>query len=318
MAVAPGTIDRRRCDTPAVDEPITDRPTRRPDDGGLERGFSAAVEGGEIGGQLSGAGPRTLLLHGGPGLSDYLADLAAELAESFTVARYQQRGMAPSVTGGTRDIEGHVADAVAVLDGLGWDRAWVIGHSWGGHLAMHVAVAHPDRVAGIVVLDALGALRDGGAAAMGDRLRRDLPDSARARLAELDAREERGETNAEEQMEGLGLLWPYYFAEPSTAPPMPTLRFDLDGYAAAWASVEEHWEGGTLERGLPNLKMPSLFVHGELDPIPAEESRRSAALMPAARLEILSGLGHFPWIESPGIVRDLMAAWVAASELVAG
>jgi pimeloyl-ACP methyl ester carboxylesterase len=297
---------------------MTDRPARGPAEGGVERRFSAAVEGGEIGGQLSGAGPRTLLLHGGPGLSDYLADLAAELAEAFTVARYQQRGLAPSVAVGARDVGGHVADAVGVLDGLGWDRAWVIGHSWGGHLAMHVAVAHPDRVAGIVVLDALGALRDGGAAAMGDRLRRDLPDSARARLAELDAREKHGDTNTEEQIEELGLLWPYYFAEPSTAPPMPTLRLDLDGYATAWASVDEHWEAGTLERGLPNLKMPALFVHGGLDPIPAEESRRSAALMPTARLEILSGLGHFPWIESPGIVRGLMAAGVAESELVAG
>jgi pimeloyl-ACP methyl ester carboxylesterase len=296
---------------------MTDRPARGAAEGGVERRFSAAVEGGEICGQLSGAGPRTLLLHGGPGLSDYLADLAAELAEAFTVASYQQRGLAPSVTVGSRDVEGHVADAVGVLDGLGWDRAWVIGHSWGGHLAMHVAVAHPDRVAGVVVLDALGALRDGGAAAMSDRLRRDLPDSARARLAELDAREERGETNVEEQMEGLGLLWPYYFAEPSTAPPMPPLRFDLDGYATAWASVEEHWEAGTLERGLPDLGTPALFVHGELDPIPAEESRRSAALMPNARLEMLSGLGHFPWIESPGIVRGLIAAWVAELELVA-
>jgi pimeloyl-ACP methyl ester carboxylesterase len=297
---------------------MTDRPAPGPADGRLERQFSAAVEGGEIGGQLSGAGPRTLLLHGGPGLSDYLADLAAELAEAFTVARYQQRGLAPSVAGGAREVGGHVADAVGVLDGLEWDRAWVIGHSWGGHLAMHVAVAHPDRVAGIVVLDALGALRDGGAAAMGDRLRRDLPDSARARLAELDAREEHGDTNTEEQIEELGLLWPYYFAEPSTAPPMPPLRLDLDGYATAWASVDEHWEAGTLERGLPNLKMPALFVHGELDPIPAEESRRSAALMPTARLEILSGLGHFPWIESPGIVRGLVAASVAESDLVAG
>jgi pimeloyl-ACP methyl ester carboxylesterase len=148
-------------------------------EGTVERRFTVPVEGGEIGGQLSGAGPRTLLLHGGPGLSDYLADLAAELAEAFTVAHYQQRGLSPSVTDGARDVEGHVADAVGVLDGLGWDRAWVIGHSWGGHLAMHLAVAHPERVAGMVVLDALGALPDGGTAAMSESLRRDLSDAAR-------------------------------------------------------------------------------------------------------------------------------------------
>ena len=52
-----------------------------------------------------------------------------------------------------------MADAVAVMDALGWDKAWVIGHSWGGHLAMHLAAARPDRVLGMVALDALGAVR---------------------------------------------------------------------------------------------------------------------------------------------------------------
>ena len=287
--------------------------TDGPAQGAVARPFFAPVDGGEIGGELSGAGPRTLLLHGGPGLSDYLADLAVELAGAFTVARYQQRGLAPSVTDGPRDIEGHVADAVRVLDGLGWDRAWVVGHSWGGHLAMHLAVAYPDRVGGIVVMDTLGALPDGGAAAMGENLRRDLSEAARARLAELDSHEERGETNVEEQVEGLGLVWPYYFAEPSTASPMPPMRFDLEGYAAAWASVEAHFELGTLERGLPALKVPAVFVHGELDPIPAEEARRSAALLPGARLEILAGIGHFPWLESPGILRRMLAGVIVES-----
>ena len=49
-----------------------------------------------------------------------------------------------------------------MLDHLGWDRAWLIGHSWGGHLAMHIAVAHPERVAGLILLETLGAVPDGG------------------------------------------------------------------------------------------------------------------------------------------------------------
>src|SRR6266540_6246960 len=95
--------------------------------------FRAPVPGGEIAGWVSGSGPPALLLHGGPGLSDYLEDLAAELSAVMTVARYQQRGLAPSVIEGDRTVEGHVADAVGVMDALGWDRAWAIGHSWGGH-----------------------------------------------------------------------------------------------------------------------------------------------------------------------------------------
>ena len=82
-------------------------------------------------------------LDGGPGLSDYTAPLADELADGFRVLRYQQRGLAPSVTTGPFSVEQHVADAVAVLDAAGAGRAYVVGHSWGGHLAMHLAVRAP-------------------------------------------------------------------------------------------------------------------------------------------------------------------------------
>ena len=102
---------------------------------------------------MSGDGPPLVLLHGGPGLSEYLLELAAELAPAFTVFRYQQRGLAPSVTDGDRSVEGHINDLVRVVDGLGWSKPWIAGHSWGGRLAMHFAVAHPERTGALVVID---------------------------------------------------------------------------------------------------------------------------------------------------------------------
>src|SRR5580658_760402 len=60
----------------------------------------ARVPEGSITGWLAGDGPPVLVLHGGPGLSDYTAPLAAELTDAFGVIRYQQRGLAPSVTSG--------------------------------------------------------------------------------------------------------------------------------------------------------------------------------------------------------------------------
>src|SRR5439155_320620 len=56
--------------------------------------------------------------------------------------RYQQRGTFPSDTGPPYAIEAHVVDAVAVLEFFGLAQAWAIGHSWGGHLALHLAVTH--------------------------------------------------------------------------------------------------------------------------------------------------------------------------------
>jgi pimeloyl-ACP methyl ester carboxylesterase len=244
-------------------------------------------------------------------MSDYLESLASELAGVLTTARYQQRGLAPSVVDGPLDVETHVADAVAVLDALGWDRAWLVGHSWGGHLAMHVAASHPERLMGLVVLDGLGAVGDGGTADLGPNLTALLSDEDRARVDELDAMGDRGEASEAEHLEQMRLVWPYYFADPATAPPMPAFRFHPLG-AVTWTSIEEHFKRRTLELGLPAFKPPALIVHGERSPIPLVEAERTAALMPQAQLAI-NRHGHWPWLEEPGLARSLIARFVTAA-----
>src|SRR4029434_11221261 len=113
-----------------------------------------------LAGLRAGSGPPVLLLHGGPGLGfDYLRDLADELAQVSSVGWYQQRGLASSAAEGPFTVGLDVADAGRVLDVLGWDRAYVVGHSWGGHLALHVAAALPERLLGVLAVDPLGSLR---------------------------------------------------------------------------------------------------------------------------------------------------------------
>jgi pimeloyl-ACP methyl ester carboxylesterase len=123
--------------------------------GDSDHEFAASVPGGVITASQTGTGTPALILHGGPGLSDYTAPLAAELDDTFSVIRFQQRGLEPSTTSGPFDINRHVADAIAVLDAAGASRAYVIGHSWGGHLAMHLAAQHQDRLLGLVAVDRL-------------------------------------------------------------------------------------------------------------------------------------------------------------------
>lgn len=278
-----------------------------------EREFQAEVAGGRIvGWRTDESGPPALLLHGGPGLSDYLDSLALELAGVLTTARYQQRGLTPSLIEGPRGVDTHVADAVAVLDALGWDRVWLVGHSWGGHLAMHVAIAHPERLLGLIVLDGLGAVGDGGMSELGPNLTAALPEEDRARVEELDSRDDRGEATEAERLEQMRLVWPYYFGDPGAAPPMPAFRMDPTAIET-WASIVDHFERRTLELGLPAVTMPVLITHGERSPVPPAEAERTAALMPDARLAIHAGRGHFPWLEEPGIVRGLIAGFVTDS-----
>ena len=271
--------------------------------------FAVETDGGRIAGWLAGSGPPALVLHGGPGLSDITEELAAELADRFSTVRYQQRGLAPSTVEGPHTVEQNVADALAVLDGLGIDKAWVVGHSWGAHLAMHIAVAAPERLLGLVAVEPLGAVPDGGEADLDRNLTAQLSPEDDARAHELDELLLAGEATPEDSEEMFRLVWPYYFADPENAPPMPAVTLSDDAYAGGWASVREHFESGTLERELPQLDLPALFIAGAESPIPVERSRESAALVPGARLEVLENCGHMPWMEHPGSVARAVAAF---------
>jgi len=251
----------------------------------------------------SGHGAPVLILHGGPGLSDYTAPLVTELDDAFRVIRYQQRGLAPSTASGPFDIERHVADAIAVLDAAGADRAYVMGHSWGGHLAMHLAASQQDRLLGLVVIDPLGAVPDGGEGDLERILSERTPPRLAQRARELDERAMAGKGTAEEALESLEIVWPGYFSSPDNAQPMPPIGLSVDCYAGTFASIHSHFEQHTLERALPAVTAPTVFVLGAASPIPPEHGIASAALIPGARYHVEDDCGHFIWLERPGAVR---------------
>jgi proline iminopeptidase len=220
----------------------------------------------------------------------------------FACIRFQQRGIPPTTLGGPFTVDAHMEDALAVLDGLEIGRAMVVGHSWGGHLALHLAAAFPGRLDGALIVDTLGAVPDGGGAALGERLLARLSVADAARVAKIEERETAGEATEDESKEALGIVWPGYFADPTSAPPMPDMRMSVTCFAETLASIADHFDRRTLERGLPRSTVTAHFLAGRESPIPFFESERSAELMPRATVEIVDDCGHFPWLEQPGSV----------------
>lgn len=110
-------------------------------------------------------------------------------------------------------------------------------------------------------------------------------------------------------MESFRLVWPSYFADPPSAPPMPDMDIAVGPFTATFASVKEHDEAGTLVRGLPAVpvEIAVLFLHGALSPMPLRASTDTAALIPHARVEVIDGVGHFPWLERPEAVREAVS-----------
>ena len=269
--------------------------------------FAAEVPGGSLHGWLSGGdGPRVLLLHGGPGISfGYLDGLAEDIGAGFQVAAYQQRGIEPSTLEGPFAVEREVADALAVLDALSWERAWVVGHSWGGHLLLHVAVAAPERLEGGLAIEPLGAVADGGYEAFEAEMLRRIPEDDRRRAAELDERAMRGEGSPEESLESLRLAWPAYFASPDHLMPFGDMRVSVPAYAGLFESLVA--ARPRLESALGGLELPLGFLAGAGSPMPHDQAAGATArAIPTAWLEVIEGAGHFPWFERPGCVRSAL------------
>lgn len=264
--------------------------------------FSTHDDGPLIGGLRAGDGPRVLLLHGGPGLGfGYLRDLAEELAHENDVAWYQQRGLAPSTVDGPYTVALDVEDARRVLDALGWQRAYVVGHSWGGHLALHLAEALPERLHGVLSVDPLGSVGDGRWPEFDEEMFRRTPEHVRERAREIDELSMAGAVDAELALEGLRLVWPAYFAEPDHAPPMPELQIATARSGEMVPSIMA--ELPALEAGLPEISVPVGFVHGSKSPMPLAASTDAAERIPGAWVEVVDGAGHFVWVEAPGAVR---------------
>jgi pimeloyl-ACP methyl ester carboxylesterase len=268
--------------------------------------FTVGAAGGSLGGWVEGEGAPVLLLHGGPGLSfEYLDELSAELGAGFRVAAYQQRGLEPSTLGGPFTIAQAIDDSVAVLDALGWAQALIVGHSWGGHLALRFAAAHPGRLAGALAIDPLGIVGDGGMAAFDAEMFARTPREHRERAQELDQRAMAGEGTREDNLESLRLVWPAYFADPENAPPMPPIRTSVAAYSGIIGEVT----AGTDEvaAGLAAAQVSYGVIAGAGSPMPwGLAARASAEISSRAFLTVVPAAGHFPWVEAPGCVRDAL------------
>lgn len=101
-----------------------------------------------------GEGREILLLHGLASTCHIWDLVAPRLAEDFRIAALDQRGHGQSAqVDEGYDFATVLADALAFIEHLGWERPIVVGHSWGADVALELAVAHPDRVGGLIFVD---------------------------------------------------------------------------------------------------------------------------------------------------------------------
>jgi proline iminopeptidase len=154
-----------------------------------------------------------LLLHGGPGLWDYLQPVADLMPTDMRVHRFDQRGCAASTGHGDYRLERAVADIEALRRHWGHQRWSLFGHSYGASLALAYAWAHPDRIDRLIYCSGFGPGEQWRLAYRRDRHRWLTPAqrSQLDELARLPARDPAQET------EFLTLSWTSDHADPQRA-----------------------------------------------------------------------------------------------------
>src|SRR5262249_1826476 len=106
--------------------------------------------------QQAGAGPDVVLLHAvTANMAVWMvSNLVESLARDYRVTAYDLRGHGLSTATQAGYTSADMAEDFRRLhDALGVGPAYVVGHSFGGVVAMHVAATYPDRVAGVILSD---------------------------------------------------------------------------------------------------------------------------------------------------------------------
>ncbi len=257
-----------------------------------------------------GDGPDVLLIHGSPGGYDQLLPLARSLAgrgyRAITVSRpgYLRT---PQQVGSTPEQQ---ADALAALvDALELRRVALIGVSGGGPTTLQLALRHPQRVQGVVLICALSSGLRQGNPDPGEIRELDLMWDLSALVARFfPSRGLRflGVTDATE----LEL----HLADPTTVEAVRYLFQSLGfsgrrhGYVQDMLAVQR----GDLAYPLEQIEAPTLVLHGSDDAnVPLSHGEHVASSIPGAQLRVLDGAGHAIFVLQHKWIEDQVDAFLS-------
>ena len=167
---------------------------------------------------------------------------------------------------------------------------------------MRVAAAHPDRLLGVLAIEPIGVVGDGGMAAFAAEMIARKPKRDGDRARELGERAMAGEGTPEEFLDYMRLIWSAYSGDPENVPAMPDVRVCIEAFSRIMGEMTEGLEPVAAE--LAKGTIPYGILAGAASPIPWGQAARSTVeLSSQAFLEVVPAAGHFVWVEAPGAVR---------------
>jgi pimeloyl-ACP methyl ester carboxylesterase len=249
------------------------------------------------------ASEAVVFVHGNPGPKEDWNDLLTQTGEFA-------RAIAPDMPGygaadSPADFEytsgGYARHLAGILDQLKVDRVHLVAHDFGGPWGLVWAVEHPEAFASVTLINT-GVLLDYRWHRLARIWRtRGLGDLFMATTTRAGVRLVVGHDNPRLSPSAVDRIY-------DASRPRHTKRAVLKLYRATPASAM-----GALRAPLRELDRPALVVWGTTDAyIPWEQADRQRESFPSARIELLEGLGHWPFVEDPARVAEVVIPFLRA------
>jgi pimeloyl-ACP methyl ester carboxylesterase len=253
-----------------------------------------------------GDGPATtaLLLHAGVTDKRSWVPLIDLLGSQRRCIAYDSRGYGET-TASPEDVS-LTGDAIAVLDACGVDRAVVVAASMGGRTAIDLTLAHPDRVAALVLIGSAVSGSPGGDPDL-------IPPEQQRLLAAVDAAEAVHDLAEVNRLEAW--LWLDGAAAPEgrVSGEVRELFLAMNATALAAPDLGELIRPEPAWRRLEQITCPTLVIVGSLDLDDVRHDARALAdRIEGARLVELAGTAHLPHMETDPACRIMVADFLAS------
>lgn len=264
--------------------------------------------------KVMGQGYPLVLMHGGPGADLYTLLSFRSLADQFTLVFYDHRGNGRStgVPVESMNFENLTADADALRQALGFDQWAVLGHSFGGYVALEYALRYPHNLSHLLLLDTGGDHRWSLEKAPAELAKRGFSPETVA----LARRFFSGQIEPREMLPALMKMGnaynPYTGLRQMPHLLLTGLQTKLRPEALIYSATHFLKDWTVMDR-LGEINVPTLVMAGRDDFIyPPEHQAELAARIPNARLVLIDRAGHNPHDEQPAqtirVVRDFMTA----------
>jgi len=274
------------------------------------------VPGADLAYQAEGEGVPVIVLHGGPGLGcDYLRpELAAALSDAFRLFFLDQRASGRS--GGAGDpsrlnIYQFVSDLDQVREKLGQEQIVLLGHSFGGLLAIHYGIEYPDRVKALVLVDSDPASKRLWSAYEDVIDGRQTP-AERNEMAAIQAIASWQHTpDLIEQYFQISLR-PYFAG--GAIPPGFGRRFThaiSENLFATAPLVRKSLGQWDLHPALHRIECPVLILAGESSIFPPEAIDKLHSRLRNSSVAIIPGASHFPQVEAQDLFEKSIRLFLA-------